>query len=87
MSETNERLRQYTSNRFSLAPGNSYIEIIDSDTVAVDGCQGVLVCSQTQIRLSLARRAVCISGDELFISKMLGQSVCICGRICSVEFI
>ena len=67
--------------------GSFHIEMDSTRALTVDGCTGVLLCETEQIRLGLAQGALLILGAELSIDGMSGTSVCVRGRICSVEFI
>lgn len=63
------------------------IELHGSGTAIVEGCMGVLSYDDVHVRLGLKKQTLLIRGCDLCIDSMAGQTVCICGSICSVEFI
>ena len=72
--------------RPSLAP-EFHIEINDARELIAEGCMGILLCSEEQIKLSVGRRILLVTGSDLVISGMFGQNICIRGRLSSFEFI
>ncbi len=61
--------------------------IMNSDReVTVDGCRGVITCSEDYIKLNIGSRAVGISGRNLMIKSLTDREIMIVGCILSVEF-
>lgn len=66
--------------------GGGVITVNSDREVTVDGCRGVISCSEDYIKLSLGSRAVGISGRTLTIKSLTEREVIIVGCIRSVEF-
>lgn len=64
-----------------------HIEINGSRRFVAEGCMGVLACNDDQIKLNMGKQTLLLTGSNLTISGMYGQTVCVDGRINSVEFI
>lgn len=64
-----------------------HIEINGSRRFIAEGCMGVLSCNDDQIKLNMGKHTLLLIGSDLIISAMYGQTVCIDGRINSIEFI
>lgn len=72
----------------SYAFGNEYhMELNGSREFIAEGCMGVLACNDDQIKLNMGKQTLLLTGSNLTISGMYGQTVCINGRINSIEFI
>ena len=65
----------------------SRIEINGSSDLLVEGCVGVLEYSDVRIRVSLGRQSLVITGSDLGILNMFGDTLSIGGRIAAVEFV
>lgn len=65
----------------------SHIEIDNGSFITVDGCKAVLRYGDEHILLSLGARSLQIIGSQLCISNMFGETICISGRICSLEYL
>lgn len=61
--------------------------ILHSDReVIVDGCRGVISCSEDMIKVNIGNRAVCITGRSLMIKSLTDREIIIAGCILSIEF-
>ena len=65
----------------------SRVELSGSRMMTAEGCTGVASYSDTTIRLSMGRQSLIICGSDLRITNMFGQTVCVSGRISSLEFV
>ncbi len=63
------------------------VQINSSGGVLVEGCTGVISCDDNHIRLGFRGQSLLVSGCDLYINNMYGQTVCICGRVTCVEII
>ncbi len=66
--------------------GDAVVSIHSDREVTVDGCRGVITCSEDYIKLSLSNRAVGIRGRSLMIKSLSEREIIIVGCILSVEF-
>ncbi len=66
--------------------GGANITLCSDREVTVDGCRGVISCSEDYIKLSLGGRAVGIAGRTLTIKSLTEREIIIFGCIRSVEF-
>ncbi len=66
--------------------GGANISLNSDREVTVDGCYGIIACSEDYIKLSLGGKSVGISGNILTIKSLTEREVIIVGRIKSVEF-
>ena len=64
-----------------------HIEINGSREFIAEGCMGVLACDDNLIKLNMGNQTLLLMGSNLIISGMYGQTVCVDGRINSIEFI
>ena len=71
----------------SIFKAQSRIEINGSSDLLVEGCVGVLEYSDVRIRVSLGRQSLVITGSDLGILNMFGDTLSIGGRIAAVEFV
>lgn len=61
--------------------------ILHSDReVTVDGCRGVISCSEDYIKLNIGNRAVGITGRNLMIKTLTDREIIIAGCILGLEF-
>ena len=61
--------------------------IMHSDReVIVDGCRGVLSCSEEEIKLNIGNRGLLTKGRNLMIKNLTDREITIAGRITSIEF-
>lgn len=84
-SENNDNLLKHLNSpatRFS-----NHIEIDNGCYITVEGCEGVLRYGEENILLGLGSRTLQILGTNLCISNMFAGTVCIRGKINSVEFL
>ena len=63
-----------------------YIEIISNCCALVDGCKGILEYDDNLIKLSLGKRAVSFSGNNLSIKSLSMEQAMVEGFIMSMEF-
>ena len=91
MSGKNDEEKGVLSRLLESAPAsvfpNIHIEINNFRELIAEGCLGVLLCEENQIKLNMGKQIMLITGCELSISSMFGKNVCISGKIVSVEFI
>ncbi len=71
----------------SVPSSRFHLEVFESGELIAEGCMGVLLCSENQIKLNMGKKTLLVTGTELVISNMFGQSICIHGRLLSFEFI
>ena len=62
------------------------INIISNKEVTLDGCKGILVYENDEIRLRLKKGVVCIHGEELTLKTFFGSYISVRGNILSVSF-
>jgi len=61
--------------------------ILHSDReVIVDGCRGVISCSEEEIKLNIGNRAVLTKGKHLMIKSLTDREIMIAGHISGIEF-
>lgn len=68
-------------------PAGFHIEAEGSESVLVEGCTGIQLYEPERIRIGAGRQCVQITGSDLAISSMFGRTLCVCGRIVSIEFV
>ncbi len=66
--------------------GGASLTLNSDRELTVDGCRGVISCSEDYIKLSIGSRAVGVSGRVLTIKSLTEREVIIVGCIKSVEF-
>ena len=79
-------LSDFTENT-SLPKNQPHIELTGPYEIQIERCMGVLLYSDSVIRLALGQQVLLILGSGLHITAMFGQTVCVRGRISSLEFI
>ena len=61
--------------------------ILHSDReVIVDGCRGVISCSEEEIKLNIGNRGLVTKGRGLMIKNLTDREITIAGCIASIEF-
>lgn len=66
--------------------GVSHIEITGNSRMLIEGCSGVLLYTQDEIKLNLGKRAVSVKGDELSLCALADSAAQISGTIMEVSF-
>lgn len=67
--------------------GGGATVILHSDReVIVDGCRGVISCSEEEIKLNIGNRALLIKGRGLMIKYLTDREITLAGVIVGVEF-
>ena len=66
--------------------GGATVTVHSDREVTVDGCRGVISCSEDYIKLNIGNRAVGISGRSLMIKSLTDREIIIVGCILSVEY-
>ena len=54
--------------------------------VVVDGCRGVIACSEEELKLNVGNKALLIKGRGLMIKYLTDREITVAGLIVGVEF-
>ena len=63
------------------------LELCERTQAVVEGCQGLMGCSEQQITLRTAKGAVRIQGEGLHLEELGQSGAVVAGEILQVEFI
>lgn len=63
-----------------------YIELIPNCCALIDGCKSILEYDDSIIKLSLGKKAVCFTGNNLTIKSLSMEQAMVEGFILSMEF-
>lgn len=66
--------------------GDANIILYSDREAMVDGCRGVISCSEDAIKVNIGKRAVCFTGRNLMIKSLTEREIIISGCILNVEF-
>ncbi len=90
MSTKRHRAASFIDRALEIPPGTfsggATITLNSDSEVTVDGCRGVISCSEDYIKLSLGNKSLGVSGRLLTIKSLTEREVVIIGIISSVEF-
>ena len=66
--------------------GGSTIILHSDCEVIVDGCRGVISCTDQEIKVNVGHRSLKITGDRLMIKSLTDREIIVAGCINGVEF-
>lgn len=65
---------------------SAHIELMDNTEAIIDGVSGVILYDESEIRLSVGRREIKFSGQNLELRTFNNREAVVVGEILSVEF-
>ncbi len=69
-----------------ISQNSAHIELMDNTEAIIDGVSGVILYDESEIRLSVGRREIKFSGQNLELRTFNDREAVVVGEILSVEF-